>query len=600
MRQSRTRRVIALLALFVVLTGWFAPDAADASTTKEFSIVSLDTTATVNPDGSMDVVEKVRYSFSGTFTVGIRSFQSNEDDIRDFSVTDKTGTLRVELPSESLSGDFEWFFAQPITDADRTFTVRYHVDDAVQVGPDVGELYWQFIGDDHPGIGSMTVALDMPGDAPNATPSTPADDASVLRAWGHGPPNGTVELSADGDAVDVRASVESVPSATFVELRVLVPSDAFTVSPSGGPRLADVLDDEGGFIGTMTEKPNALRDIGRTAAPIAAIVSLIGLVLLWFGFGRERRSVEVQGEYWREPLDLQPAVALVNLERGSVPAGSVIAATIIDMAQRGYLTITGRVEERFGPDKTIHTFRWAGKQYSEDVRPFEKRVLEMVFHGQSEVTDDDITEWAKANRTTAAARLAGMKKTVHSDWEQQHFMAKTDGLALGLLAVLCLLVLVTGIVALVAGTGLGWVAIAAAIGVLVLGFGLLTNRSQAGAEAAAKAEGLKRYLKDFSNLEEAPVGHLILWERYLVFAVAFGVADELLHGLQTKLPSVAQDPAFGVWYVGPRGHFDGLGQMGSIGSDINTSFTPPSKSGSGGGFSGGGGGGGGGGGFGAR
>ena len=74
---------------------------------------------------------------------------------------------------------------------------------------------------------------------------------------------------------------------------------------------------------------------------------------------------------------------------------------------------------------------------------------------------------------------------------------------------------------------------------------LLMNRTQAGADAAARANGLKKFLKDFSRLEEAPVGHLILWERYLVYAVALGVSAELLQGLTTRVPAVANDPNFG-------------------------------------------------------
>lgn len=595
-------RLLVVVAVCVALaaTAWPAsPTTAAAG--KTFSLISLDTQATVNADGSMDVVEAVTYSFSGTFTVGIRSFERNESDIRDFRVTDESGSsLRIDPPSRSISGDWEWFFAAPITNGVQTFVVTYTVEDAVRVGPDVGELYWQFIGSDHPGINQMTVSVDVPGDPPNATPETPDDDATVLRAWGHGPRNGQVTLGVTADLPDVRASVVAVPASTFVELRILMPSDTFDVVPSGGPRLPGVLEEEGGFTASMTDKPDPLRDITAVAAPVVSVSGLIALVLLWFGFGREPRSREVTGEYWREPLDDPPAVALTNLRRGSVPQGDAIAATIIDMAQRGYLTIEGVHQERFGPDKQFHVFRWAGKNYEPDVRPFEKRVMEMVFHGRTEVTDDDISDWAKAHRTTAASRLSGMTTMLHQEHERRGYDAPTQGWALALLALVCLLVGGTGALAIVAGAWQGWIAVPAAIVLFVLGLSLLSNRSQAGAEAAARAEGLKRYLKDFSNLEEAPVGHLILWERYLVYAVAFGVAADLMRGLSTKLPQLAQDPSFGLWYVGPYGRFDGIDSMRDVGSSISTSFTPPSSSGSGGGFSGGGGGGGGGGGFGAR
>jgi uncharacterized membrane protein YgcG len=599
---TRWARLLIALAVGLAVAATLLPSAvATAASAKSFSLITLDTRATINADGSMDVVETVSYSFSGTFTVGIRSFERNESDIRDFRVVDENGTpLRIETPSQSISGDWEWFFASPLRNTVHTFVLSYTVEDAVRVGPDVGELYWQFIGNDHPGINQMTVSLDVPGEPPNATPDTPDDDATVLRAWGHGPPNGQVTLGVVPELPDVRAYVVNVPASAFVELRVLMPSDTFDVAPSGGPRLPGVLEEEGGFTASMTAKPDALRDITGVAAPVASVAGVIALVLLWFGFGREPRPVEVLGEYWREPLDDPPAVALTNLRRGSVPQGDAIAATIIDMAQRGYLTIEGVHQERLGPDKQFHVFRWAGKEYEPDVRPFERRVMEMVFHGRTEVTDDDISAWAKANRTTAASRLSGMTKLLGEEHESRGYDAPTQGWALALLALVCLLVGGTGALAIVAGAWQGWIAAPLALVLFLFGFKVLANRSQVGAEAAARAEGLKRYLTDFSNLEEAPVGHLILWERYLVYAVAFGVASDLMRGLSTRLPHLAQDPAFGLWYVGPRGRFDGIDSMRDVGTSIRSSFTPPSSSGSGGGFSGGGGGGGGGGGFGAR
>ena len=89
------------------------------------------------------------------------------------------------------------------------------------------------------------------------------------------------------------AVVSGVPAARFVELRVLVPSSLFDVEPTGGPRLKGVIDEEGAFIGAMTEKPNPLRDIARVVAPILSAVGLLGLGGLWLRFGREKTSTEV-------------------------------------------------------------------------------------------------------------------------------------------------------------------------------------------------------------------------------------------------------------------------------------------------------------------
>ena len=166
---------------------------------------------------------------------------------------------------------------------------------------------------------------------------------------------------------------------------------------------------------------------------------------------------------------------------------------------------------------------------------------------------------------------------------------------------MCAAIGLLGLVALALSGPIGFVAIGVAVAAFVVGLIALGNRTQAGAEAYAKAKGLQQFLKDFSQLDEAPVGHLILWERFLVYSVALGVSGDLVRNIAFKVPEVANDPAFAVWYVGHgTARFDSIGRMGDVGSSIASSFSPPSSSGSGGGFSGGGGGGGGGGGAGAR
>jgi uncharacterized membrane protein len=118
--------------------------------------------------------------------------------------------------------------------------------------------------------------------------------------------------------------------------------------------------------------------------------------------------------------------------------------------------------------------------------------------------------------------------------------------------------------------------------------------TQKGINYEAEWKGLENYMKNFSMLDEREVPELVLWEKYMVYATAFGIADKVIKQLKVKFPEL-QDEEY------MRTHFtymnivcdsstssnfiDGLNS--SIGSVTNYS----SGSGSGGGFSGGGGGG---------
>ena len=74
------------------------------------------------------------------------------------------------------------------------------------------------------------------------------------------------------------------------------------------------------------------------------------------------------------------------------------------------------------------------------------------------------------------------------------------------------------------------------------------NGPRRGRAAITSGSGVRNYLHDFSQLETAPAGHLVLWERYLVYAVALGVSDELA-AVSRRGSHPSSAAAFAAWYV---------------------------------------------------
>ena len=107
-------------------------------------------------------------------------------------------------------------------------------------------------------------------------------------------------------------------------------------------------------------------------------------------------------------------------------------------------------------------------------------------------------------------------------------------------------------------------------------------------------------MEDFSYLNEKEVPQLVLWEKYLVFATAFGIADKVLKQLKVKYPEL-NDPDTIHSMILFNSMYNSNGFNTKFINSIKTSTsrmyssTYSSGSGSGGGFSGGGGFGGGGG-----
>ena len=131
---------------------------------------------------------------------------------------------------------------------------------------------------------------------------------------------------------------------------------------------------------------------------------------------------------------------------------------------------------------------------------------------------------------------------------------------------------------------------------------IMPARTESGTRALEQVLGFEEFLRrvESDNLKRVIIGHPELFDKYLPYAMAFGVEQQFaraFEGIYTEAPR---------WYVGPSmmnfsvGHFSSsMSHMSSVAATTMSS-SPRSSSGSGfggGGGSGGGGGGGGGGAF---
>ena len=78
------------------------------------------------------------------------------------------------------------------------------------------------------------------------------------------------------------------------------------------------------------------------------------------------------------------------------------------------------------------------------------------------------------------------------------------------------------------------------------------RRTPAGQAEAERWDAFRRYLTDFPRLHEAPPATLELWERYLVYGIAFGIAERVLQGAHIHMPE-ALAQASAIYWISPNG-----------------------------------------------
>ena len=643
------------LTVFLPIFLAFAPTAFPrlfSSKYYDFPNVSID--AYVQQDGSMQVVERRTYDFQkGDFTFAFRTIDHRQEgDIIRVGVSENgtryerftglpggpsspldPGVLDVSDGFDSLTA--RWYFEAH--DEIRTFTIRYTALCAVNVYPDGAHLFWQFVplGFDKP-TDRVHVTIHLPGraqgetarpDAPctpehrarpgQSVPTTPLAPQDV-RAWGHGPLQGNVSIPNPQTVVlDAR---DLAPN-RFVVGSVLFPIDAvplqaFTASGNGpddaaGPvsSAAEVADQEA----RLSAQANAVRTRTHVVWVLWVVLLIVFAILLPVLVIVARRRDRVPGvpRILQEPPEAIHPVDLAVLWNSWHHSGLLVQdayrAQLLWLAQQGTIEVSadGRVSDPKDIEVTLKDL---------PAHPLDQEFTEFLFEG------DSTGPVALSSLKSTAARRDDLRtwwKAVHNkvEWQTARRHRRWEARAM-FWPMLFLLVYSVVAASILHAASKGWLSILFVFTAWAVARWWLPMRIEDPdlRERVAKWSAFRRFLKKFSSLPDAPALAVVIWEKYLVYATALGVAHRVAKQVKALVPE-ERLPA--VWVGSPAGLAGytlansistaapvSLGMVAAeTGSGISWSGSSGSFSSSsgfsGGGFSGGGGGAGGGGGGGA-
>jgi uncharacterized membrane protein len=599
------KRVLLYLILVSLALGLSAPRVA----AKSYHFVHVLVTGEVLRDGSMRVTELRTYAFDGSFSWATYTLNLHgSSGVSEISVADEErpytrsdsgdpGTFRAEVGGGELR--LRWYFHAE--DNQRTFKISYRLDNVVTSYRDTAELFWKFIG----------TGWDVSSDDVAIVVLLPGIPRHEIKAWAHGPLRGVIKIE-DGQ---VRLTVGRLGTHEMIEGRILFPPQAI----SGGrrvdeDRLAAILKEEGA-LAVSANRHRTFARLGILSAPLIPLLALAFYLLVFLRYGREHPPA-FDGDYYRELPKPYPPAILGVLWRFGEPLTQDFAATIVDLARRGYLVIQeDRPHEDAGDGlvariiHSLHSTTYSfvrSKKADADLADFERRALSLLFRGahNGAVSSKTLGTYSSEFRTGYLTWLKQVKTAAagHGLFEEEGDRMRRR------ILVAASVLLPAGFVFPFAGAlFIGFGAVFAGAGMVIAAFLLfllsphLRRRSAEGATEFAQWSAFRRFLTDFSQLKDAPLPSLAIWEQYLPYAVTLGVAQEVLK----QIPVVYGEQAVSspIWYVSHGGGMPSGANFASslssftssLSSMVSTATSPPSSSsGGGGGFSGGGGGGGGG------
>jgi hypothetical protein len=548
---------------------------------KSYSIERFDARIVVNKDASIDVTETITARFVGSWNGLFRTIPVEYRTAQGLNWTlgvslvsaqdDAGRNLRTETSRERHYIKYKIWIPGAMNAA-RTLVLHYQATNGLRFFDEHDELYWNVTGDEWAvPINAATAEIVLP-------PGTPGVRAIAF--------NGAYGSTSQDARIGIQGNV----------VRITMPH------PLGYREgLTAVVGWNKGVVAAPTTAARAMGTV-RSNWPL-----LIPIPVLFLAFAAWRRSgADPRGR----PIAVQyePPAEMTAAEAGTLLDNSAdmrdITATLVDLAVRGYL----RIEEQQNP-KLLGLFG-GGTEYTfhrlkpiQGLAPHELAVFDGIFSGRGDLValddlKDEFYRQLSPIRDAVFERLTGKgfyrnrPDKVRQKWTA---MAVGVGLVIGIGGTyLSKAFLLTPVPFVIAG-------ILSAL-IMIIFARIMPARTQTGARALEQVLGFEEFLRrvEAEHLKRIIVGHPDMFDKYLPFAMAFGVEKQFaraFEGIYTEPPR---------WYVGPSvGNFsvthfsNSMSHLSTVAATTMAS-SPRSSGGSGfggGGSSGGGGGGGGGGAF---
>ena len=496
-------------------------------------------------NGDVIVNQAVTYAFDGKFhgvyydqdLKGIKGVEdigaqiANDDNPINLPVENsgKNDTLSIEKGSDRV----RMKIYHAMDGGSATFVYRYTIRELITNYRDTAELNWKVIGRgwEKP-LSDVQITINLP--------SRPVPD---LKAYGHGDLSG--ETKVDRNRGRVVMTIEHNPARTFVETHLLFPTsvtpDCLNVKNIIYKEEAERKERELAKI--ANEKRRKERFFSYLAFGAVFVLSLAIPVTALVGPGERTKKLKNYVRSYEIPK-MPPEQAYV-LDKGEQPNARTYTAHLMDLAGQKRVLITP-VEKRDwkiskkqrkdfnAGDLDEFLFEKVGDGQSYTMKQLKKYGKD---HENSERLYDKFESWCSHTEIRVNTDYKSMKNALWYERLKTYFKYNVYAV----IAVLVFLFL-KGLFAKWQLILLGELALSAAS---IFYYRMTHDKyNQKGQEQRYQVRCFKKMLKDIGRFDLREVGDIVLWEKILPYAVAFGVARRVIRELKATYGKEAVNEAF--------------------------------------------------------
>ena len=501
-----------------------------------FRIEKLDIEANLQKDGSMVVSEAVTYDIDEIngvyFDIDAKGFGELQY-IQVFEDDSTGGFKEVDTSNYEVSVSDELYRIKLYSknhNNRRTFKFVYKLPEAITVYDDVAQFNRKMVGKEwQQGINYITAKVIIPVSA--------SYDNSNILVFGHGPLTG--EVDKEGNTVVYR--LNNYYPGDFLEAHILMEPEIFSEYNKSKIVHKDMkqklLDMEAKFADEANaERDRAIRQqeminkVFEKPGLIFGVLSSIWGALMYYIhviFKRKNKVKNSVGKYLRELPDNSSPALVGGFMTNSINDNEILA-TIVDLVRRKILTLENS-------DKNSIIMLTGS---IENLSAQEKAIVDIYINDFGDGKSLDLKSFGFFQKVpmSVARKFEKWRAMVQSEMNRKNLTYQGLG-CLGVIffAFFPMIFTFAGLViGMITGNKMFLLIVVMGIILFVSGAKARYPRKEL-AEAKDKWQAFKNFLSDYSQLEEAKITSVHLWEQYFVYAVALGVSEKVVKAYKKAL-----------------------------------------------------------------
>ena len=561
-----------------------------------FRIEKLDIEANLQKDGSMVVSEAVTYDIDEIngvyFDIDAKGFGELEY-IQVFEDDSTGGFKEVDSSNYEVSVSDELYRIKLYSknhNNRRTFKFVYKLPEAITVYDDVAQFNRKMVGQEwQQGINYITAKVIIPVSA--------SYDNSNILVFGHGPLTGEVDKVEN----TVVYKLDDYYPGDFLEAHILMEPEIFSEYNKSKIVHKDMKQKLLDMEAKLAEEANAERDktirkqeminkVFEKPGLIFGVLSSIWGALMYYIhviFKRKNKVKNSVGKYLRELPDNSSPALVGGFMTNSINDNEILA-TIVDLVRRKVLTLENS-------DKNSIIILTGS---TENLSAQEKAIVDIYINDFGDGKSLDLKSFGFFQKVpmSVARKFEKWRAMVQSEMNRKNLTYQGLG-CLGVIffAFFPMIFTFAGLViGMITGNKMFLLIVVMGIILFVSGAKARYPRKEL-AEAKDKWQAFKNFLSDYSQLEEAKITSVHLWEQYFVYAVALGVSEKVVKAYKKALDMGVIDqgvnkfrtsPIFNPMFSRSFSNLNGMvSRTNSGASSAIASSRRSSSSGGGGGFS---------------